>query len=108
MFWSSGGGVDPCVILSRCFWQHTSEIHSGFVLITAGLRFPPSLRFPSGPPESTTAEEGAAQSDCKSSLDRCRRLPPPPDAAAEAVDRLMPLLGSGERSQNKGRKHRLL
>lgn len=31
----------PCVILSRCCWQHTSEIHSKGALITAGLRFPP-------------------------------------------------------------------
>lgn len=43
ILWSSGGGVYPCVILSRCFWQHTSEIHSEWVLITAGLRFPPSV-----------------------------------------------------------------
>lgn len=33
----------PCVILSRCFWQHTSEIHSEGALITAGLRFPPFM-----------------------------------------------------------------
>lgn len=49
ILWSSGGGVYPCIILSRCFWQHTSEIHSGWVLITAGLGFPPFMCPPAGP-----------------------------------------------------------
>lgn len=57
ILWSSGGGS---VSLSRCFWQH-----SEWALITAGLRFPPSVCPPASPSVHDSKNLGS-------------RPPPPP------------------------------